>query len=107
MATKTKFIELRDGLLVEVATDEESVQQISAGAAERVEQAMDGAQALLKKAVQPVVSVWDELNRDLTIEKVEIQLALGFEAEGNLYIARGTGSANINFTLTVSPKKND
>lgn len=103
----TKLIELSDGLLVEVAADEEAVQQISAGAADRVERAMDGAQSLLKKAVQPMVSVWDELNRDLTIEKVEIQLALGFEAEGNLYIARGTGSANINFTLTVSPKKND
>ncbi len=101
----TKLIELSDGLLVEVEADEEAVQQISAGSADRVERALDGAQILLKKAVQPVVSVWDELNRDLTIEKVEIQLALGLEAEGNLYIARGTGSANINFTLTVSPQK--
>jgi hypothetical protein len=101
----TRLIELSDGLLVEVQADEEAVQQIAAGSADRVERALDGARSLLKKAVQPVVSVWDELNHDLTIEQVEIQLALGFEAEGNLYIARGTGSANINFTLTVSPKK--
>ena len=107
MATKTQFIELRDGLLVEVATDEEAVQQISAGAANRVEQAMDGAQALLKKAVQPVVSVWNVLNRDLSIEEMEVQRALGFEAEGNLYITRDTGLANIPFTQTVPPKKND
>ena len=107
VVTKTKFIELSDGLLVEVAADEEAVQQVSAGTADRVEQAMDGVRGLLKKAVQPVASVWSELNRDLSIEKVDIQLALGFEAEGNLYIARGTGSANISFTLTVSPKKNE
>ena len=101
----TKLIELSDGLLVEVAADEEMVQQISDGTAERVDRALNGAQRLLKKAVQPAVSVWDELKRNLTIKKVEIQLALGFEAKGNLYIARGSGSANINFKLTVSPQK--
>jgi len=103
----TKLIELSDGLLVEVAADEDAVQQISAGAADRVDRALDGAQSLLRKAVQPVVSVWDELNQDLTIDKVEIKLALGFEAEGNLFVARGTGAANISFTLTVSPNKRD
>lgn len=103
----TKLIELSDGLLVEVEAEDDAVQQIAAGAADRVDRALDGAQSLLKKAVQPVVSVWDELNRDLAIEKVEIQLALGFEAEGNLFVARGTGNANINFKLIVSPKKRD
>lgn len=91
----TKLIELSDGLLVEVEAEEDTVQQIAAGAADRVERTMEGAQSLLKKAVQPVVSVWDELNQDLAIEKVEIQLALGFEAEGNLFVARGSGKANI------------
>ena len=103
----TKLIELSDGLLVEVEAEDDTVQQIAAGAADRVDQALDGVQGLLKKAVQPVVSVWDELNRDLAIEKVEIQLALGFEAEGNLFVARGTGKANINFKLIVSPAKRD
>lgn len=101
----TKLVELSDGLLVEVEADDGAVQQMSAGSADRVERVLDGAKSLLKKAAQPVVSVWDELNRDLTIEQVESQLALGFEAEGNLFIACGTGSANINFTLTVSPQK--
>jgi hypothetical protein len=103
----TKLIELSDGLLVEVEAEDDAVRRIAAGSADRVERALDGAQSLLKKAVQPVVSVWDELNRDLTIDKVEIQLSLGFEAEGNLFITRGTGNANINFKLTVTPNKSD
>lgn len=45
----TKLIELGDGLLVEVEADEEAVQQISAGSADRVERALDGARSLLKK----------------------------------------------------------
>jgi hypothetical protein len=59
-----------------------------------------GADAM---AVSPVTSVWSELNRDLTIEKVEVSLALGFEAEGNVFIARGSGSANVSFKLSVRP----
>lgn len=102
---RTQLIELKDGLLVEVETPtDEAPKQIAARAAERVEGAMDSAHALLLKAVQPIASVWGELNRDLTIEQVEIELALGFEAEGNLFLVKGTGNANISFKLTVKPK---
>jgi hypothetical protein len=69
-----------------------------------VEGAMDQARALLLKAVEPVASVWSELNRDLSVEQVEIELGLGFEATGKLFIAQGTGTANLSFKLTVKPK---
>lgn len=101
-----KLIKLNDGLLVEVETEEDVPQRISAGAARKVELAMDQVEGLLRKAVAPVTSVWAELNRDLTIEKVEISLALGFEAQGNLFIASGTGSANLSFKLIVRPSTN-
>lgn len=101
----TQLIELKDGLLVEVETPlDEPPKQIAAGAAERVEGAMDAARALLLKAVQPVAAVWDELNRDLIIEQVEIELAIGFEAEGNLFLVKGKGNANVTFKITVKPK---
>lgn len=101
----TQLIELRDGLLVEVeASPDEAPRQIAAGAAERVKGAMDAAGELLLKAVDPVASIWEDLNRNLTIEQVEIDLALGFEAEGNLFLVKGTGNANVNFKLTVKPK---
>jgi hypothetical protein len=100
----TELIELEDGLLVEVqAAPEDRPRQIAAGSAERVAGAMASARDLLLKAVEPVASVWDELNRDLAIEQVEIELALGFEAKGRLFIVQGTGSANISFKLTVKP----
>jgi len=102
----TELIELNDGLLVEVqANPQDEPKQIVAGAAGRVEGAMDMARELLRKAVEPVASVWSELNQELTIEEVEIGLGLGFEATGKLFIAQGTGTANINFKLTVRPKQ--
>lgn len=101
----SELIELQDGILVEVQSDpEEAPRQVAAGAAKGVEGAMDAARELLVKAVEPVVSVWGELNKDLSIDQVEIELGLGFEASGRLFIARGTGKANLNFKLTVKPK---
>lgn len=104
----TELVELRDGLLVEVQSNpQDEPRQIVAGAARRVDGAIDQARTLLLKAVEPVVSVWSELNRDLTIDQVQIELGLGFEATGKLFIAQGTGRANVTFTLTVRPKSVD
>lgn len=102
----TELIRLKDGLLVEVQADpgDEPRQIVASAAANLADGAMEQARELLLQAVQPVVSVWSELNRDLTIEKVEIELGLGFEATGKLFIAQGTGKANVNFKLTVRPK---
>jgi len=47
--------------------------------------------------------VWGRFREVWTIEKVEISLALGVEAGGNLFIARGTASANVSFKLIVRP----
>ena len=100
----TELIELKDGLLVEVDSDpDDNPRQISANAASRADGAMEQAHELLLKAVQPVTSVWNELNRDLTIEQVEIELALGFEASGRMFIAQAKGSASVKFKLTVRP----
>jgi len=99
----TKLIRLDDGVLVEVQTDDGAPTRIAANAAADAALALDTVQDLLRKAVAPVTAVWGELNRDLTIEKVEVTLALGFEAEGNVFIARGKGSANLSFKLIVRP----
>lgn len=99
-----EFVELQDGILVEIEPDPERPRQIAGGTIALVDATIDAAKDLLLKAVQPVVSVWSELNRDLTIDQVVIELGLGFEAGGQLFIAKGTGKANINFKMTVKPK---
>lgn len=104
----TELVQLEDGLLVEVQSDpEDTPKRIAASAADRAEGALAQVREVLLKAVEPVASVWSELNRDLTIDEVEIQLGLGFEAGGKLFIVQGTGTANLNFTLKVRPKAQD
>ena len=42
----------------------------------------------------------------MNIEQAEIQLGLSFEAEGNLYITKAKGNANLTIKLTLKPKSN-
>lgn len=99
----TRLIELKDGLRVEVEAGDEGMEQVASGMEERLEGALEDAQALLMKAVSPVVAVWKEMNREVNVSQAEVELALGFSAEGNLFLAKGSGSANIKFKLTVKP----
>lgn len=101
----TELVELQDGILVEIQSDpREEAKQCCAVEAQRVEGAMAAAKDLLLKAVQPVVSVWSELNRDLAVDQVVIELGLGFEGSGKLFIVQGTGKANVSFKLTMRAK---
>ena len=100
----TKLIELADGILVEAEVPENQVEQIAGGAADKVDATIDKIKPILLKACKPIVSVWDELNKDMHIEQAEIELGLGFEAEGNLYVVKGTTNASLTVKLTLKPK---
>jgi len=41
----------------------------------------------------------------MTISEAEVKLSLGLEAEGNLFIAKGKTTSNIEVTLKLSPKE--
>lgn len=101
----SQLIELQDGTLVEIEVPENRARPIAGGAAERLQEAtMDKIKPLILKACKPISEVWKELNKEMHIEQAEIELGLGFEAEGNLYITKATGNANLKVKLTLKPK---
>ena len=100
----TQLTELEDGLLVEVEVPQDQVNQIAGGVPEQVEQAIDTVQPILLKACRPVVAVWSELNREMSIDNVEVELQLGFSAEGSIFLAKAKGNANLKIKLSISPK---
>jgi len=100
----TRLIQLDDGTLVEVEAKPDDVQQISSDAARKVRESIDRVQPILVSACRPVIAAWDELSQDLAIEGAEIELGLSFEAEGGIYIVRGTATANLVVKLTLKPK---
>jgi len=99
-----QLIELEDGLLVEVEIPPGQVEQIAGGVPEHVENAMDSIRPVLLKACKPVMEVWDELNQSMSIKQAEVELQLGFSAEGSVFLAKTKGSANLKIKLSLSPK---
>uniref|UniRef100_UPI004057AE95 CU044_2847 family protein n=1 Tax=Candidatus Electronema sp. TaxID=2698783 RepID=UPI004057AE95 len=99
-----QLIELQDGLLVEVEVPPDQVRQISGGLPEQVDKSIDAVYTLLLNACRPVVSVWSELNKDMSISGAEVELQLGFSASGSVFLAKANGSANLKIKLSISPK---
>jgi len=100
-----KLIELEDGVLVEVEVSDEEAQTISGGAADRVAASFDRIKPILKSACKPVSEVFKELSREMEVDQAEINLGLGFEGEGRLFVVSGKGKANLSVKLTLKPKK--
>lgn len=101
----SKLIELEDGILIEIDDPAGKAQEISGGAAERIKDAtIDRIKPILLKAVKPILDVYQELNRDMQVRQAEVQIGFGFEAEGNLYITKAKGNANLIVKLVLEPK---
>ena len=101
----SELIKLQDGTLVEIENSDNDIEQISGGVANRVDESIDIIAPLLKRAIAPIRDTFDELNKDMSIEKAEIELGIGFEASGDIFIVKGKGKANLSIKITLLPLK--
>jgi hypothetical protein len=104
-----KLIKLDNGLMMEVEVTQDEIEQISGGSGrdeiiDKVQNSMDTVETILKESVKPIVSAYETLNQDVVLEKAEVEIGIGFSAEGNIFIAKGKGSANLKVKLVLSPK---
>jgi hypothetical protein len=98
-----KLIRLNDQTLIEVeAPDNESV-QLSSSTAEKVAATFESIRPLLIKVCTPIAAAWKELLRDVEVDGAEVQLSFGFEAEGNVFLARTKGSGNVDVKVSFRP----
>ncbi len=101
---KSKLIKMSDGTLIEVQASPNSMQQISKRNAENVEKGLEQIQPLFQVAIDSVVKNVDWKRDDFALDVVEIELGIGFEAEGNIYVVKGKGVANFNVKFIIKPK---
>jgi hypothetical protein len=103
-----KLIKLDNGLMMEVEVTEDEIEMISGGGrdevVEKVKSSMGAVETILKESIKPIVSAYETLNQDVVLEKAEVEIGIGFSAEGNIFIAKGKGSANLKVKLVLSPK---
>ncbi len=101
-----KLIELDNGLMMEVDIPQQEIEMISGGndIVEKVEQSMSAVEKVLIQSVTPITQAYKALNQEVTLEKAEVEIGIGFSAEGNIFVAKGSGSANLKVKLVLSPK---
>ena len=100
-----KLIELDNGLLMEVEIPQSEIEMISGGSdIERVDKSINAVETLLIKSVQPITQAYKALNQDMILEKAEVEIGIGFSAEGNIFVAKGKANANLKVKLVLSPK---
>ncbi len=101
-----KLIELDNGLMMEVDVPQSEIEMISGGSdiVEKVDKSIDAVESVLLKSVEPITKAYNALNQDVVLERAEVEIGIGFSAEGNIFIASGKGSANLKVKLVLSPK---
>jgi len=103
-----KLIGLENGLMMEVEASEDEIQMISGGSDEivtRVERSMGTVEKMLIQSVDPIVNAYNILNQDVILDSAEVEIGIGFSAEGNVFVAKGSANANLNVKLVLKPKK--
>lgn len=101
----SELIEMEGGILVEIDVPGDQCEQISGGAAKKVAASFQSIQPVLASLCRPLKSTWEELNRDVEMEKAEVEIGLSFEGEGNLFVTKAKAGANVTIKLTMAPKK--
>ena len=99
-----QLISLNDGLIVEVEVPSDQVNQIAGGTIDQVNTAIDAVRPVLLKVCRPLTAVWNELGREMSIDNVEVEIDIGFSAEGSVFLAKSSGNANLKIKLSISPK---
>ena len=101
-----KLIELENGLMMEVEVPESEIEMISGGSdmVEKVQTSMGTVEKMLLQSVQPIINTYNTLNQEVTLDSAEVEVGIGFSAEGNIFIAKGNANANLKVKLVLKPK---
>lgn len=101
---ETMLIKLSDNILVEVEVPKDKSYPVHGGKIKDVRAAFGQIKSVLKDIAQPLSAAWKDISQDIDIKEAEVEVSLGFEAEGNIYIATSKATANVTVKLILSPK---
>jgi len=102
-----KLVEVENGLLMEVDVPQSEIEMISGGGdiVEKVESSMGRIETMLLQSVQPVINAYKTMSQEVILEKAEVEIGIGFSAEGNIFVAKGSTNANLKVKLILKPKE--
>jgi len=100
----SRLIRLNDGVLVEVDAPGQAFENMAAGAAPQItDAAVTTAAGTVVKVCDALADAVRSISANVKVTNVEAEVGLSFEVEGNLYIAKGKGSASITVKVSMGP----
>jgi Trypsin-co-occurring domain 1 len=105
----TRFLELKDGVIVEIGSPGEAREEMHTSSAERVDTTMEMVATMLDRILRPIgdafAGLHEALDVPVAVDAAEVKLGLSFSAEGNLFVAKSKAEGTLSVRVTFKPVK--
>jgi hypothetical protein len=106
----TKFLELGDGIFVEIAAPEELREEMHTSTAERVSTTMRSVASMVKDVVRPLAdsftNLYEALDVPIAVDAAEVELGVSFSAEGQIFVAKTKGEGTLKLKVVFKTVPN-
>ena len=105
------YLELGDGIIVEVGSPGEKREEMHNAALERVDSTFEMVGSFIEKMVRPIgqsfVDLKTALDVPIEVKEAEIEIGLSFSAEGNIFVTKAAAEGSLSIRITFAALKPD
>jgi len=103
----TKFLEFKDGVIVEIGAPSDRREEMHTSDADRVDTTMEMVASMLDRILRPIGDAFaglrDALDVPIEVKEAEVELGVSFSAEGNLFVTKASAEGTLQVKVTFSP----
>jgi hypothetical protein len=105
----TRFLELKDGVIIEIGGPHDARAEMHTATAERVDTTMEMVATMVGRILRPIGDAFSGLQRTLdvpiAVDSAEVELGLSFSAEGSVFVAKSKAEGTLKVKVTFKPTK--
>lgn len=103
----TKFLELKDGVIIQIDSPTDVKKEMHTSTAEQVDTTMEMVGTMVSRILRPIGDAFRGLHETLgvpiAVATAEVELGLSFSAEGNLFVAKSKAEGTLNVKVAFKP----
>lgn len=98
----SKLIRFSDDILVQVETPE-TAEHVSATNAKDVDKSFDEKiKPNIIKICNSLSDAWKSISQEVSIERIEVEVGLSFEIEGNIFVTKSKAASNLTVKVVIN-----
>jgi len=106
---RSSYLELSDGVIVEVGSPGAQREEMHSALLERVDSTLESVGDVIERLVKPVAQSFAEMKQALDVpievKEAELEIGLSFSAEGNIFITKATAEGSLKVKIKFSASK--